>query len=143
MSPANRKTTGSPDSTNGKASMLQNGDINKLKHDFATNLFYVQGKTTRTATLHNYYLAVAHTVRDRMQHLFVNSVEALLEKQSRIVCYLSAEFLLGPHLGNNLINLGLYDEVAQATEEAGLDFQNGYYLNPMRGRPRRCVHYRQ
>lgn len=124
MSPANRKTTGSPDSTNGKASMLQNGDINKLKHDFATNLFYVQGKTTRTATLHNYYLAVAHTVRDRMQHLFVNSVEALLEKQSRIVCYLSAEFLLGPHLGNNLINLGLYDEVAQATEEAGLDFQS-------------------
>ncbi len=98
-------------------------DINKLKRAFAYNLFYEQGKTTRTATLNDYYLAVAYTVRDRMQHLFVNSVEALLDKESKIVCYLSAEFLLGPHLGNNLINLGLYEDVAQAAKETGLDLQ--------------------
>ena len=58
-----------------------------------------------------------------MQHLFVNSVEALLEKESKIVCYLSAEFLMGPHLHNNLVNLGLYDEFAQAAEESGLDLK--------------------
>ncbi len=98
-------------------------EINKLKRAFAYNLFYQLGKTTRRATWNDYYLAVAYTVRDRMQHLFVNSTEALLEKESKTICYLSAEFLMGPHLGNNLLNLGLYDDVAQAAEESGLDLQ--------------------
>jgi glycogen phosphorylase len=95
--------------------------INKLKRAFAYNLFYKQGKTIRSATLNDYYLAVAQTVRDRMQHLFINSIEALSEKETKVVCYLSAEFLMGPHLGNTLINLGLYEEVARATRETGLD----------------------
>ncbi len=97
--------------------------IAKLKRAFAYNIFYKQGATTRTASVNDCYLAVSHTLRDRMQHLFVNSVEALLEKDSKIVCYLSAEFLMGPHLHNNLINLGLYDDFAQAAEESGLDLQ--------------------
>ncbi|MCI5144625.1 MAG: glycogen phosphorylase, partial [Candidatus Electrothrix sp. AR3] len=83
--------------------------INKLKRAFAYNLFYRQGVSTRTATLNDYYLAVSYTLRDRMQHLFVNSVEALLEKDPKIICYLSAEFLTGHHLYNNLVNLGLYE----------------------------------
>jgi len=98
-------------------------DINKLKRAFAYNLFYKQGSTTRTATLNDYFLAVSQTLRDRMQHLFVNSVEALLEKESKIICYLSAEFLMGPHLHNNLVNLGLYDDFALAAEESGLDLK--------------------
>ena len=98
-------------------------DIQKLKRAFAYNVFYEQGVTTRTASINDCYLAVSHTLRDRMQHLFVNSVEALLDKESKIVCYLSAEFLMGPHLHNNLVNLGLYDEFAQATEESGLDLK--------------------
>ena len=98
--------------------------INKLKRAFAYNLFYKQGTTTRSASLNDYYLAVSYTLRDRMQHLFVNSVEALLEKESKIVCYLSAEFLMGPHLHNNLVNLGLYDEFVQATEESGLNLKD-------------------
>ncbi len=95
--------------------------IEKLKRAFAYNIFYKQGVTNRTATLNDYYLAVSYTLRDRMQHLFVNSVEALLEKDTKIVCYLSAEFLMGPHLHNNLVNLGLYDDFEQAATESGLD----------------------
>ncbi len=100
-----------------------NDRINKLKRAFAYNLFYEQGKTTRTACLNDYYLAVAHTVRDRMQHLFINSMEALLDKETKVVCYLSAEFLMGPHLVNNLICLDLYDDVVKAAKETGLDLQ--------------------
>ncbi len=105
-----------------KLTRKEQEELNKLKRAFAYNLFYQQGKTVRTASLNDYYLAVAHTVRDRMQHLFVNSVEALFDKESKVVCYLSAEFLLGPHLANNLINLGLYDLVRRAALETGLDF---------------------
>lgn len=97
--------------------------IGKLKRAFAYNIFYKQGVTQETASLNDYFLAVAQTLRDRMQHLFVNSVQALLEKDSKIVCYLSAEFLMGPHLHNNLVNLGLYDEFEQAAKETGLDLK--------------------
>ncbi len=97
--------------------------VNKIKRAFAYNLFYRQGVTIRSASLNDYYLAVSYALRDRMQHLFVNSKEALLEKDSKIVCYLSAEFLMGPHLHNNLVNLGLYDDFAQAAQESGLDLK--------------------
>lgn len=98
-------------------------NINKLKRAFAYNIFYKQGSSSRTASLNDCYLAVAQTLRDRMQHLFVNSVEALLDKESKIVCYLSAEFLMGPHLHNNLVNLGLYDRFEQAAKESGMDLK--------------------
>jgi len=97
--------------------------INKLKRAFAYNIFYTQGVTVRRASLNDYYLAVSNTLRDRMQHLFVNTAEALYDKKSKIVCYLSAEFLMGPHLHNNLVNLGLYDDFEQAAEESGLDLK--------------------
>ncbi len=98
-------------------------NINKLKRAFAYNIFYKQGVTIRRASLNDYYLAVSRTLLDKMQHLFINSEEALLDKESKIVCYLSAEFLMGPHLHNNLVNLGLYDEFNQAAEESGLDLK--------------------
>ncbi len=97
--------------------------VNELKRAFAYNLFYQQGKPVETATLTDLYMAVAYTVRDRMQHLFINSVENLMEKKIRVVSYLSAEFLMGPYLKNNLCNLGLLEEVAQALRETGLDLE--------------------
>lgn len=36
---------------------------------------------------------------------------------------MSAEYLLGPHLGNNLLNMGLWDNVRQAMNELGLDLE--------------------
>jgi len=35
------------------------------------------------------------------------------------VCYFSAEYLLGPHTGNNLLNLGIWDNVAEALARSG------------------------
>ena len=39
----------------------------------------------------------------------------------KVVCYLSAEFLLGPQLGNNLLNLGIEADAREAMAELGLD----------------------
>src|SRR5580693_9316212 len=65
---------------------------------------------------------IAFTVRDRMLHRWLSTAEQYTTHGSRTVAYLSAEFLMGPHLGNNLLNLGIYDEVREAVGELGLDF---------------------
>ncbi len=93
--------------------------IETLRRAILDNLFYIQGKFPEIATPNDYYMALAYTVRDRLLHRWVKTVETWLQKDVKIVCYLSAEFLMGPHLGNNLINLGIEDPVRQAVEAAG------------------------
>jgi len=85
------------------------------------NLYYVQGRVPRLATKQDWYMALAYTVRDRLLHRWICSVEGTMAKDVRFVCYLSAEFLLGPHLGNHILNLGIGDAVCEATSKLGLD----------------------
>jgi starch phosphorylase len=95
--------------------------VDALKKAFLDNLYYVQAKFPAVATANDYYTALALTVRDRLMHRWVHTAETYYKKASRTVCYLSAEFLLGPHLGNNLVNLGIFDQARQAMAELGLD----------------------
>ena len=90
----------------------------------STILFYMQGKFPALATKRDYYLALAYVVRDRLLQRWVSTAAAYTKQRSRTVAYLSAEFLIGPHLGNNLVNLGIYHEVKQAIAELGLDFDD-------------------
>ena len=92
-----------------------------LKREFLDSLFYMQGKFPALATKRDYYMALAYMVRDQLLHRWVSTAEAYTRMQSRTVAYLSAEFLMGPHLGNNLVNLGIYGQVEQAIAELGLD----------------------
>jgi glycogen phosphorylase len=96
--------------------------IETLKRAFLDNLFYLQGIGKAEASLYDYYVAVAYTVRDRILQRFLKTVETYKSKQPKLVCYLSAEFLMGRHLGNNLINMGLYDKMRQVVEELGINF---------------------
>ena len=45
---------------------------------------------------------LALAVRDRMQDNRVASTQTSLDLGRKVTCYLSAEFLMGPQLGNNL-----------------------------------------
>ena len=94
-----------------------------IKRAFLDNLFYVQGKFPTLASRNDYYQALAYTVRDRLLHCWISTAETYTRLHSRTVAYLSAEYLLGPHLANNLVNLGIYDEVRQAIRELGLNFE--------------------
>ncbi|MGB3613690.1 MAG: glycogen/starch/alpha-glucan family phosphorylase, partial [Elainellaceae cyanobacterium] len=96
--------------------------VDAIKRSFLDNLFFVQGKPVTLATQHDYYMALAYLVRDRMLQRWNSTAASYTQQRSRTVCYLSAEFLMGPHLGNNLINMGIYAPVKQAIEELGLDF---------------------
>lgn len=97
--------------------------VETLRRALADNLFYIQGKFPDTASKNDFYMALAYTVRDRLLNRWLHTGQTYRKGSVRRVCYLSAEFLLGPHLENNLINLGIYDQVKQAVEESGLNFQ--------------------
>jgi starch phosphorylase len=96
-------------------------DVDALAQSFLDNLIFVQGRSMERATANDLYLALAHTVRDRLVERWIKTVKNYQAQDVRVVCYLSAEFLTGPHLGNNLINLGIYDETEQAMRKMGLD----------------------
>ncbi len=94
-----------------------------LKRAFLDNLLYEQGKFPALATKNDYYMALAYTVRDRMLQRWISTAETYTRLGSRTVAYFSAEFLLGPHLGNNLVNLGIDGEARQAMRDLGLSFE--------------------
>ncbi len=95
----------------------------ELKNSFLDDLFYVQGKFPALATKNDYYMALAYAVRDRMLQRWISTASAYTKQASRTVAYLSAEFLMGPHLGNNLINLGIFDRVKQCMTDMGFNFE--------------------
>jgi starch phosphorylase len=117
--PAKAKPAAAPEAT----SVRTGHSVEEIKQDILDNLVCVQGRFAPVATRNDYYLAVAYTVRDRLLVQWAKTAHTYYAKASRTVCYLSAEFLLGPHLENHMINLGLYEEVRQAVEALGLDFQ--------------------
>jgi len=104
-----------------------------IKRAFFDNLFHVLGKFPALATRYDYYLALAHTVRDQLLRRWVSTANVYTQQRARTVAYLSAEFLMGPHLGNNLLNLGIVDEVRKAMAELGLVLDELLELEPEPG----------
>ncbi|MDP2317041.1 MAG: glycogen/starch/alpha-glucan phosphorylase [Pseudomonadota bacterium] len=96
-------------------------DADSIRRDFVAKLYHQQAKFPEVATRNDCYLALAHVVRDRLLDRWIRSARSYFEHESRTVVYLSAEYLLGPQLGNTLLNLGISAEVREAMTQVGLD----------------------
>jgi starch phosphorylase len=94
-----------------------------LRAAFLDNLSFVVGRPLELATPEQRYEALALSVRDRIMQRWVEQMTLWNRPQTRDVAYLSAEFLVGPHLGNNLLNLGITENARQAMAELGLDLE--------------------
>ncbi|MEB3334241.1 MAG: glycogen/starch/alpha-glucan phosphorylase [Cyanobacteriota bacterium] len=84
------------------------------------HLFSSQAKAPALATVHDHYLCLALAVRDRLLASWVDTAETYTNQHVRTAVYLSAEYLLGPHLENNLVNLGIHQDAEAACQELGL-----------------------
>ena len=93
----------------------------EIKQAFRDNLCCGLGQLERVATKHDLYVALALTVRDRLLERTVESLQTYGGVDARRVAYLSAEFLPGPHLANNLLNLGITEVTREALHE--LDYK--------------------
>jgi starch phosphorylase len=92
-----------------------------LKRAVLDHLQFTRSKDIHSATLHDVCQALAHTVRDRLVRRWMVTQKTYQEKDPKRVYYLSAEFLLGRFLANNLISLGLYDLAKRSLAEYGLE----------------------
>jgi starch phosphorylase len=104
--------------------------VETLKRAFADNLFFIQGKYDSIATPKDYYMALSYTMRDRLLQRWLKTMKTYAEQNVKQVYYLSAEFLMGRHLGNSLINLDIYDNVKQAMTESGLNLEEILEMEP-------------
>ncbi len=92
-----------------------------IKQAFLDSLHCGMGRADAVATRHDLYFALALTVRDRLFQRWVARIGDYLGKDTRVVAYLSAEFLPGPHLASNLLNLGITEAAREAMRELGHD----------------------
>ena len=101
----------------------QHTSVDALRSSFLSHLTRTVGRLLDVSTDVERYHALAHVVRDQVMDDWIRTIQSYREGDVRVVCYLSAEFLLGPHLMNDLLNLGLTDACAKALESLGLSLQ--------------------
>jgi glycogen phosphorylase len=92
-----------------------------LRQAITDHLRYSVGRPAAALRPEHYYRATALAVRDRMQDRRVASTQTSLDLGRKVTCYLSAEFLMGPQLGNNLLNLRIENQARTALAALGQD----------------------
>jgi starch phosphorylase len=92
-----------------------------LKQSFLDTLLCTLGRVPSAATPHDLYTALALAIRDRVLKQGVQTLETYHARDARMVAYLSAEYLPGPYLANNLLSLGIWEQTRQAVDELGCD----------------------
>ena len=96
-------------------------DVESIRKAFVEKLFFELAKFPGVSTKNDHFLALSFLIRDQMLHRWIRTAREYLEGEHRTVIYLSAEYLLGPQLGSNLLNLDLAGPVRTALAELGLD----------------------
>ena len=92
-----------------------------LRQAVLDNLVCLEGRSPSVASARDWYMALAYTVRDRMLERWTSTVQAFRAQEVKLVCYFSAEFLIGPQLANNLVNLGIEAQARVAMQAMGQD----------------------
>jgi glycogen phosphorylase len=100
--------------------MRPGDDAGSLRRDLLAKLYFGLAKFPEVATTNDQFLALALAIRDRVLHRWVESSRTYLAGKHRSVIYLSAEFLIGPQLGANLLALGMHDVARSALADLGI-----------------------
>ena len=102
------QVTGAPAGPTGQTRTGMTADA--LRAAVSDHLVYSIARPPAVLQPEHYYRALSLAVRDRMQKRWMATTQDWLDLSAKVTCYLSAEFLMGPQLGNNLLNLGIEDE---------------------------------
>ena len=96
-------------------------DKELFKGTVLNNIKTLYRRTLEEATEQQIFQAVSYAIKDVVVDNWMATQKEYEKKDPKIVYYMSMEFLMGRALGNNLINLRAYKEVAEALDELGVD----------------------
>jgi glycogen phosphorylase len=98
--------------------------VDAFEQAFRRNLYYARGTTPQSASPLDGYQTLALTVRDYLMERRRKTTEAHFEANPKFVYYLSAEYLLGQQLTQNLLYTDTWELAEQAAERNGLRLQD-------------------
>ena len=96
-------------------------DKEAFKKEVKDNVRMLYRKDLEEASEQEIFQAVSYAVKEVIIDQWMETQSSMKREDSKVVYYMSMEFLMGRALGNNLINLTAYQAVAEALEEMGLD----------------------
>lgn len=97
-------------------------DKEQFKSSIEDRLRRQYGKSMEEASRHDIYDAVSSAVMDMIQTNWMHYRKVCREKKVRQMYYLSAEFLMGRMMSNNLINYGIIEGVRDVLQDYGIDY---------------------
>lgn len=97
-------------------------DKESFKASLSARLKRQYGKDISQATKHDLFDAVSASAMEIVLENWMKTRNAYYKHQGRRVYYLSAEFLMGRALSNNLINAGIMDGVKEVLKELNIDY---------------------
>jgi starch phosphorylase len=108
-------------------------DAESMRAAFMDHVVYDRAKNPDTATTHDRFLAFAGAVRDRLADRWVDTQRAYYAQDVKRAYYLSAEYLLGRALSNNLMNMGLTETARRALADSGVNLDALLEMEPDAG----------
>ncbi len=87
-----------------------------LRQNMVDNLYYSRGANVQSASNYDIYMALARSVRNHLVQRYRRTVDMRYATNPRFVYYLSAEYLLGRQLPQNLLYTDMEDVAVEALE---------------------------
>ena len=106
------------------------GSAEDMRAAIVGKLTYMVGKDRGNALDHDWFMATALAVRDRIVDRWLDSARAANREGRKRVYYFSLEFLIGRLLGDAMSNLGLTSTVREALDLLGIDLDRLCRLEP-------------
>ena len=91
---------------------------NEIVKNIEDIILYRTGKTIKEVSPVAKYEALSIVIMDELKSNWAKTIESNKDKKNAY--YFSAEFLIGRSLGNNLLNLGIYDEIREVLDELNI-----------------------
>jgi len=104
--------------------------VEGFKRALVDNLYFQRGQGAYTASKLDVYMALAHTVRDYLIEYWRKSIDIFVERRPKFVYYLSAEYLPGRQITQNLLYSGTTGLARQALSELGFNLDELIELEP-------------
>ena len=107
--------------------------VEAFRRALRDNLYYTRGSSIQSASKYDIYMALAFTVRDYLMDRWRKTANTYYSSNPKFVYYLSAEYLLGRQLPQNLLYTETWDLACQVLAEEGLLLDDIIALDPEPG----------